>query len=286
MAIRCQSRPFFDAGAAAPRHTPLRTGLVVAAGLAQVGEFSFILADLGRSLDLLPEAGQQLLLAGAIFSITLNPLLFALIAPLENWLRVRPHLAQRLERRVSTLTALPAEDLHPVRDHTIICGYGRVGSVVGLALERHGCPYLVIEQDHQRVEELRARHIAAIYGDAANPTLLAHANLGEARALVVATGEALATRQIVEHARHERPELTIIARTHSWEELEELRAHKVETVVMGEVELALALAGHTLRHCGVSDNAADETVRDLRGRVELKHPRQIAELEPAAPLPA
>jgi monovalent cation:H+ antiporter-2, CPA2 family len=265
---------------------PLRTGLVVAAGLAQVGEFSFILAELGHSLRLLPDAGQQLILAGAIFSITLNPLLFRLIDPLEDWLRARPRLAARLERHASALVTLPEGGARDVRDHAIICGYGRVGSVVGMALERHGCPYIVIEQDHRRVEELRARNIDAIYGDAAAPKLLEHAHLGSARALVVATNEALVTRQIVEHARHDRPELPIIARTHSWEEVEALRGRGVEAVVMGELELALAMADHVLHRCGVSGEQIEATVRDLRQRVELRQPRQIAGLEPPSPLPA
>jgi K+:H+ antiporter len=265
---------------------PLRTGLVVAAGLAQVGEFSFILADLGLSLNLLPKSGQQLILAGAIISITLNPLLFWLIAPVERWLRARPHLAALLEREASALATLPPEGTHVAHDHTIICGYGRVGSVVGMALERHNRPYIVIEQDHRRVEELRARDIHAIYGDAAAPALLAHANLGGASVLVVATDEALVTRQIVEHARHDRPELPIIARTHSWDELEALRGAGVEAVVMGELELALEMADHALRRCGVPGDAAQETLLDLRRRVELRHPRQVAELDSAAPIPA
>ena len=265
---------------------PLRTGLVVAAGLAQVGEFSFILAELGLSLGLLPETGRQLILAGAIVSITLNPLLFLAIEPLENWLRARPQLAARMERSASALATLPENEEHVAGNHTIICGYGRVGSVVGMALERHGCPYIVIEQDHRRVEELRERNIDAIYGDAAAQSLLEHANLGTARALVVATDEALVTRQIVEHVRHDRPDLPIIARTHSWEEVEALRERGVEAVVMGELELALAMVDHTLRRCGVTEAQAEETLKDLRRRVELKYPRQMAELEPTSALPA
>jgi CPA2 family monovalent cation:H+ antiporter-2 len=265
---------------------PVRTGLVVAAGLAQVGEFSFILAELGLSLGLLPESGQQLILAGAIISITLNPLLFWLIDPVEHWLRARPRLAALLEREASALVALPPEVEHAAHNHTIICGYGRVGSVVGMALERHNRPFIVIEQDHRRVEELRAKHIDAIYGDAGTPALLEHANLGGASVLVVATDEALVTRQIVEHARHDRPELPIIARTHSWEELEALRKVGVEAVVMGELELALEMADHTLRRCGVPDDAAEETLLDLRRHVELRHPHEVAELDSAASLPA
>jgi CPA2 family monovalent cation:H+ antiporter-2 len=265
---------------------PLRTGLVVAAGLAQVGEFSFILAELGLSLGLLPETGRQLILAGAIVSITLNPLLFRLLDPVEDWLRARPRLAALLEREANALVALPPEAEHLAHEHTIICGYGRVGSVVGMALERHNRPFIVIEQDHRRVEELRARDIDAIYGDAAAPALLEHANLGGASLLVVATDEALVTRQIVEHARHDRPDLPIVARTHSWSELEALRAAGVDAVVMGELELALEMADHALRRSGVADDAAQATLLDLRQRVELRRPRQVAELDSAAPLPA
>jgi CPA2 family monovalent cation:H+ antiporter-2 len=155
-----------------------------------------------------------------------------------------------------------------------------------MALARHNRPFIVIEQDHRRVEELREKEIDAIYGDAAAPALLAHANLNGASVLVVATDEALVTRQIVEHARHDRPELPIIARTHSWEELEALRAAGVEAVIMGELELALEMADHALRRVGVPDDAAEQTVLDLRRRVELRYPRQVAELDPAAPVSA
>jgi monovalent cation:H+ antiporter-2, CPA2 family len=155
-----------------------------------------------------------------------------------------------------------------------------------MALQRHDRPFIVIEQDHRRVEELRARDIDAIYGDAAAPALLEHANLGSASVLVVATDEALITRQIVEHARHDRPELPIIARTHSWDELVALREAGVETAIMGELELALAMADHALRRCGVPDDAVRETLLDLRRRVALKHPRQVAELDVVTPLPA
>src|SRR5262249_38484050 len=147
---------------------PLRTGLTVAAGLAQVGEFSFILADLGRSLELLPEEGHSLILAAAIVSISVNPLVFGAIGPLEAWLRRHPRLAAILERRRTwlSLPSAAADAETPPRGHTVLCGYGRVGSLIGHALERRGFGYTVIEQDRRLVEELRCRGINALHGDA------------------------------------------------------------------------------------------------------------------------
>ncbi|MFN8514802.1 MAG: NAD(P)-binding protein [Chloroflexia bacterium] len=154
-----------------------------------------------------------------------------------------------------------------------------------MALERHNRPFIVIEQDHRRVEELRARDIDAIYGDAATPALLEHANLGGASVLVVATDEALVTRQIVEHARHDRPDLPIIARTHSWDELQALRKAGVETVIMGELELALEMADHALRRCGVPDDAARRPARSP-ATCGVTAPRVRSPLDSATPLPA
>ncbi|MDP9351377.1 MAG: cation:proton antiporter, partial [Chloroflexota bacterium] len=152
---------------------PVRTGLVVAAGLAQIGEFSFILAELGRSLELLPEEGHNLILAGALLSITLNPLLFLAIDPIERWLRGRSGLSTLLGRRDGSVP-VPAGGTggHGLREHAIVCGYGRVGGIIGEALARHGFPYVVIEQDQRRVERLREREIPALWGDASNRTVL------------------------------------------------------------------------------------------------------------------
>ena len=258
---------------------PVRTGLVVAAALGQIGEFSFILAELGRTLGLLPEEGHNLILAGALLSITLNPVLFRAIGPIESWLRSRRGLSGWFARRDGSapVPSYSADD-HRLRGHAILCGYGRVGGIIGASLARHGFPYVVVEQDQRRVERLRERGIAALWGDASNRTVLEHAGLAGARLLVVATEDRLANRQIVEHARHTKPELEIVVRTHSWNELDFMHRLGVNEAVMGEVELALEMSRHALRAFGAEDTPVAETVRTARDRAETQRPETLLDV--------
>jgi CPA2 family monovalent cation:H+ antiporter-2 len=250
----------------------LRTALTVAAGLAQIGEFSFIVAAQGRTLGVLPEAGYQLVLSGALLSITLNPLLFRLIDPVEAWLRRRPKVILLLQGRAARDARMLAErEGTKFRDHAIVCGYGRVGSLVGQLLERQGHPYVIIEQNQRLVEELRRRGVAAFYGDAANEALLEDLNLTRARVLVIAIPDPQATRLIVEYARRVNADLDIIARTHSEREWVYLR-ERVSEAVLGEREAALEMARYTLYRFGVGDRDIHEIVAELRGWVELGRP--------------
>lgn len=246
---------------------PIRTGLTVAVGLAQIGEFSFILAGLGRQLGILPGEGYNLIIAGALLSIALNPLLFRIIEPLETWLRRRPKLSAFYERRAGALAKLPSgtadEDL---RGHAVICGYGRAGSVIGQALERRGFRYVVIEQNRQLVEQLRKQGVPALWGDASNAVLLERLNLDRAQILLVAIPDPPATRQIVDNVRRIAPRLDIIVRTHSEQERAYLRDRQVSEALLGERELAIEMAGYALRRFGVSAMETMAIMQGLRGR--------------------
>ncbi len=246
---------------------PIRTGLTVAAGLAQIGEFSFILAGLGRQLGILPGEGYNLIIAGALLSIALNPLLFHIIEPLETCMRRWSKLSAFYEHRAGALANLPSgnadEDL---RGHAVICGYGRTGSVIGQALQRRGFRYAVIEQNRQLVEQLRQQGVLALWGDASNPVLLERLNLDRAQILLVAIPDPPATRHIVEHVRHIAPRLDIIVRTHSEQERTYLRGRQVREALLGERELAIEMAGYALRQFGVSAMETMAIMQGLRGR--------------------
>ncbi|HEY7061237.1 MAG TPA: cation:proton antiporter [Chloroflexota bacterium] len=232
------------------RH-PLRTGLIVAAGLAQIGEFSFILAELGRNLRLLPDEGYNLVLAAALISITVNSLAFRTIEPIERWIERRPRLAALLTRRPpldATAAPLDAEAPARLRGHAVLCGYGRVGQVVAEALEQHAIPCLVVEQDRGRLEPLRRRGRAVLEGDAADRSTLEQMNLPEARLLIIAIPDPLETRHIVEQARRANPQFPIIARTHSEEEYAYLSDGRVTEAVLGERELARTMSRSALRY--------------------------------------
>jgi len=214
------------------------TALTISASLAQIGEFSFILAGLGVSLALLPEQGRDLILAGAIISILLNPLLFAAL----------DHVVERREqRRVEvaeiTETDTAREPIRPTRlaNHIVLVGHGRVGSAISAALRTKGVPLFVIEDNEDAVAALKTTGVETLSGNAADPELIATANLGGARCLLVAIPNAFEGGQVVQQARAINPKLLIVARAHSEAEIEHLKKHGADLVVMGEHEIAKAM---------------------------------------------
>jgi K+:H+ antiporter len=226
---------------------PLNTALTVSASLAQIGEFSFILAGLGVSLGVLPTAGQNLILAGAIISIALNPLVFQAIEPAQTWIRARSKLAQALERPDDPLAALPMTvDLNRLAGQVVLVGYGRVGRRIGEALTAQGIPFVVAEENREIVEKLRANDIPAVSGDASDPAVLIQAHIHRARVLVIATPDTLNARRMIETARTVNPRVEIIVRTHSEEEAALLEKENVGTVFFGEHELARSMIHHIL----------------------------------------
>lgn len=226
---------------------PLNTALTVSASLAQIGEFSFILAGLGVALGIMPEQGQSLILAGAIISIALNPLVFRAIEPAQTWIRARSKLAQTLERSDDPLAALPMTvDLNRLTGQVVLVGYGRVGRRIGEAMTAQGIPFVVAEENREIVEKLRARDIPAVSGDASEPAVLIQAHIHRARLLVIATPDALKVRRMIETARTVNPRVGIIARTHSEEEAELLEKENIGKVFFGEQELARSMIQHVI----------------------------------------
>ena len=228
---------------------PLNTALTVGASLAQIGEFSFILAGLGVTLGLLPEQGQSLILAGAIISIALNPLVFAAVEPVQGWIRTRSERARAHERSVDPLAELLVSvDQARLSGHVLLVGYGRVGRCIAAMLAEHGIPFAVAEQNREVVERLRERNIPAVSGDASDPGVLIQAHVHRAGLLVVAAPDPLQVRRMVEVARTLNPRIKVLLRTHSDEEAGLLRREGLGTVFMGEEQLANAMGAHILAH--------------------------------------
>jgi len=226
---------------------PLNTALTVSASLAQIGEFSFILAGLGVGLGLLPEEGRSLVLAGALISIALNPLLFAAIEPVQRWVRGRSALARSLERPVDPMGELPAStDARFLSGHVVLVGHGRVGRQIAEELGRNGVAVVVVDENRERVATLRARGFVAVSGDAADPMVLAQAHVARARALVVAVPDPINVRRMVENARTLNPSIRTVVRSHNEEEAALLTQEQVGRVFLGEAELAAGMSRHVL----------------------------------------
>lgn len=226
---------------------PLNTALTVAASLAQIGEFSFILAGLGQSLGLMTSEGMSLILAGALFSIALNPLMFSTIEPLRRWALGRSAKARELEQRGDPFAELPmSTERKFLEKQVVLVGYGRVGRRISEALESQGIPYVVAEQNRELVESLRNKGIAAVSGDASEPSVLIQAHIADAAMLVIASPDPINVRQMVETARTLNPDIEIVLRTHSEAESVLLRKDNLGAVFYGEEELAKGMTGHVL----------------------------------------
>lgn len=238
---------------------PVDTALLISASLAQIGEFSFILITLGLSLNLIPETARDLVLAGALISITINPAMFVVAQRLR---------ARRLARETEVQTA-PAPStasttdeptdtprLVSERDHVIIVGHGRVGRRVADALKAQNTPLTVIESDLGRVDAIRAAGGSAILGNAVRDDVLRAAGIAYARHLIVAVPNGLEAGEIVAHARRLKPDLRIVARAHLDEEVEHIKASGADRVIMGEREIAKQMLSELLPVSAPPANAA------------------------------
>lgn len=226
---------------------PLHTSLTVSASLAQIGEFSFILAGLGITLGVMSLEAQNLILAGAVISIALNPLLFLAIEPLQNWLKPRSKLARKLAQWEDPLAELPMTvPQENLTGHVVLVGYGRLGSSIADALVARGIPVVVAERNRESVEQLRARGIPSVAGDATEPAVLIQAHIHRAQHLVIATPDQVAARKMAEVARALKPEVDILLRSHDDAEAELLRKESIGHVFTEDHELALAMTRYVL----------------------------------------
>ena len=226
---------------------PLNTALLVGASLAQIGEFSFILAGLGVGLGIMPVEGQSLVLAGALISIAANAAMFSAVEPARRWLLKRSALARQMEQRADPLAELPmSTDQAVLNNQVVLVGYGRVGRRIAAALKERNIPYVVAEQNREVVDQLRSEGVAAVSGDAVTPELLIQAHVARAAMLVIAIPDTLNVRKMVEIARTLNPGIAVVLRTHNEEEAELLRAESLGTVFFGEDELAKGMTSHIL----------------------------------------
>jgi CPA2 family monovalent cation:H+ antiporter-2 len=223
----------------------LRTALIVAAGLSQIGEFSFIVGETSLRLGLIEPAQYTLVLWAALLSITVNPFMFRLVAPAEAWLQRSEWVRRRMDR------ARPAEaERKEVSGHVVVVGYGRVGRHVVEVLGRIGVPRLVVEMDPERVAELEKHAVPVLFGDAANSEILDHAGLKNARALVTTLPDGAASELVVATARQRAPGTPIVARAATADGLKRLARLGAEDVIHPELEGGLEILIRTLLRLG------------------------------------
>jgi CPA2 family monovalent cation:H+ antiporter-2 len=199
---------------------PLNTAMTVGISLAQIGEFSFILAGMGLAMDLIPNDAYSLILGGAIISIAMNSFLFSGITPAIEWARKRSALARKLDQRIDPLALLPTTvNQSLLNGQVVIVGHGRVGKGVFQKLREKNISCVVAEIDRALVQELRAQDIPAVAGDASDPFVLIQAHIAQAAILVIATKDAMNIGKMVETARALNPNIAIFIRAHDVDSL-------------------------------------------------------------------
>jgi CPA2 family monovalent cation:H+ antiporter-2 len=248
---------------------PGRTALLAGLSLAQVGEFSFVLARLGVDLGAIPSSTFSLILATALVSILLAPSLVRtgprLLAALERVPRAGKWFHQPLQ------ADLLSED---ARHHAVICGFGRVGRELADALDRRGFRYLVVEYNPFVVRELRERGVPVVYGDAANPAVLEHAHLEASTLLAVLIPDVRTAELVTRHARAAHPRLFVVARAPDAEQVARLRQAGASAVVQPEFEAGLEVIRHALRRYGIGSSELFNALAS----------RRVAFYRPIAPL--
>jgi len=276
---------------------PVSTALTISASLAQIGEFSFILAALGVGLGILPPEGRDLILAGAIISIILNPLIFMGLDAL------RP----RLEQKFGTATGEPAlagartepgftpatpaaaevaieeEPEHATvkTGHIVLVGYGRVGTVVAEALAERQASFVVVEDAEARVNAARARGFEVIVGNAAGSRVLNLANVDMAETVIVAIPNAFEAGQAVEQTRKSNPKALIVARAHSDEEEDHLKGLGANVVILGEREIALGMVDVVNRDASaIAEITAADAVESALGPLAAAAPERKLDADP------
>ncbi|MFQ5987361.1 MAG: cation:proton antiporter [Dehalococcoidia bacterium] len=237
-----------------------KTILLVGAGMIQIGEFSFVLAELGLGTGVISEHLYSLILASAMISIILTPFAYSLATGLSTRLiqarALRPDTAKDAPQSVA--------EVAKISDHVVICGHGRVGGNVAQMLRQLQIPHLVIDLDPAVISSLRDRGIPCIYGDAGNREVLSKAGLKDAALLLIAMPDPMAARLALDHALRINPQLDVVARVHSDFELDFLRGRGASELVQPELEASIELTRHVLCRLGLSEDKVQEFTNNWR----------------------
>jgi len=234
-----------------------KTAPLVGAGMTQVGEFSFVLAELGLGVGVITGYTYSMILGSAIITILLTPFVFALTSKIC----VRRREAMEVAGGGKKQLAIETPNL---TNHVIVCGYGRVGGTIARILSQLAIPYVVTDLDPKTISELQAEGVPCVYGDAGNPNVLYQAGIKEAVILVLAVADPVAVRLALDHARRINPNLEVIARAHSDSEFKFLQARGVSGVVRPETEAGLEIVRHILYRLNMPEAEVEKTITNQR----------------------
>ncbi len=265
LAIILIGKPLAALGLVLVMKYPLRVALSVAVALAQIGEFSFILATMGRQLGLLPGEASNILVAGAILSITLNPMLYRCVDPAERWIRRQPWLNRLVRSQApAEASAAPAKPRQSARHAAVVVGYGPVGQTVARLMRENDIEPTIIELNLETVQRLRSEGVAAVYGEASHPETLQQAGVAEARFLILSASSIRDGKEVIRAARDLNPRLEVLARTAYLREQADLQAAGADGVFAGEGEVALSMTEHILRELGATSEQIDRESARIR----------------------
>ncbi|MBN8550571.1 MAG: cation:proton antiporter [Deltaproteobacteria bacterium] len=243
---------------------PLKVGLGVAVALSQIGEFSFIVATLGKNIGVLPEMAMDILVATAIVSITINPILYRLVDPFERWIREQAWLANLLPTPSTKISESDSEE-HPRNPHrAVVIGYGVVGQAVTRLLRENGVTPTLIELNVETVKRLQQEGLKVVYGDASQRSILEAAGVESAGSLILSASSISAQSEVIRNAQELNPDIFIIARTTHLKELAALQKLGVQDAFSGEGEAALGVVEALLKRLGATPDQIESERQRVR----------------------
>jgi len=246
-----------------------RIGLGVSVALAQIGEFSFVLAAVGRDLKVLPDEFTNPLVAGAIISIMLNPMLYRLVQPLEVYFRTKRKLWHFLNRGMKQKfpSSVHLPELQPAAHHAVIVGYGPIGQIVARLLRERGIEPTIIETNIETVHRLDGEGTRAVYGDANQREVLEQSGIASATSLILSASGSAESTVAIRTARLLNPQIQIVTRADFLRQTEELRRAGADEVFSGEGEVALAMTDSIMRRLGSTPEQLDEERAQIRAEI-------------------
>lgn len=240
---------------------PLQTALIAGLGLAQIGEFSFVLASEGRSLGLVSRRVYLLLLGTTALTLVVTPFILRLIPSLFNWIETIPALDRWFQPGEPPLEVTEHVPLEPP---IVICGYGRTGQNLAAIFAEQNVPIVVVDQSESAIQQLRDSGIPYIYGNAVSIPVLTRAGLDRARAMVIALPDAMSTRLCLKHALEISPDLDVVVRANQYQDIELLYQLGGSEVVQPEFEATLEMASHLLVKIGLPTIQIQRQVKTIR----------------------